>query len=179
MSAQIPEAPKSNSGLLIGLGAGCGCLSLLVAGVVVLILFGVIFHAAGTGPAAQPPPQGGGAPAASGGLQITVQMAKLDQNHQPVQQTNAFQVGDVVGAVATAVAVPANVKVEAIWLKMDGDNATPLGDPDTISLGPDAVGQSKVFYVTGAPAGTYVFVIAQPGEGSELHPVAGQKFVIQ
>jgi len=192
MSAPAPQQGSSR-GLWIGAGVGCGCLSLLVAIVVVILVLGAVFRATSNQPAAQgggapaqpqgggtpPQPQGGGAPAQPGGLQINVVMAKLDQNHQPVQQTNAFQAGDTVGAVSQMVAVPGDVTVVVAWLKVDGDNAAPLADPKPVRLSADAQGKATVFYLTGAPAGSYMFLIALPGSGDELREVAAAKFTIQ
>jgi len=185
MSAPAPQQGSSR-GLLIGAGVGCGCLSLLVAVVVVFLVLGAVLRATsnqpqGGGAPAQPAaqPQGGGAPAQPGALQINVAMAKLDQNRQPVQQTNSFQVGDTVGAVAQMVSLPGDVTVVVVWLKVDGDNAAPLADPKPIHLSADAQGKATVFYLTGAPAGAYMFLIALPGSGDELHEVAAAKFTIQ
>ena len=195
MSVPVPAPQQGSSrALWIGVGAGCGCLTLLAAIVVVILVLGAVFRTTAPQPVAQPQrgqpaqpaappppqPQGGGAPAGQAGeLQINVVMAKLDQNHNPVQQTNAFQVGDVVGAVAQMVSVPGNITAAAVWLKVDGDNATPLANPRPFQLTPDAQGKTTVFFLSGAPAGTFMFIIALPGQGDEMHVVATAKFTIQ
>jgi len=150
--------------VLFGTGA---CAALCAAGVVALILAGIPERLA----AAQ-----AGRP---GALRITVELAKLGPNHRPVQKTNAFAPGDVVGAVFTPAAVPAAVGIQAIWLRTEGDHAFPIAEPDLMTIHPTATAHPRTASLTGAPTGTYVFMIAQRGPGRALHVVAAEQFFIE
>ena len=148
-------------------------MTLLAAGAVILTQLGVISPGIGPGTRA------GRTPPSTRGLLISLVLERLDRNHTPVQQTNLFELGDLVGATTTIAAVPAHLSVQAIWLRTGQDTVIPISDLETLAIGPDAVGQSKTYELAGAPTGTYLFMIAQPGAGRELHQVVVQRFFVQ
>ncbi|HLN13598.1 MAG TPA: PrsW family glutamic-type intramembrane protease [bacterium] len=169
----IPEAASLGRVLPRGVGAACACVTLLAAGAVILTQLGVITPGIGPGTRA------GRTPPSTRGLLISLVLERLDRTHTPVQQTNLFEIGDLVGATATIVAVPEPLRAQAIWLRAGQDTAIPISDLETLAIGPDAAGQSKTYELAGAPAGTYLFLIAQPGAGRELHQVVVQRFFVQ
>ncbi len=67
-------------------------------------------------------------------------LARLDRTRAPVQQTNLFEIGDLVGATLTVVAVPAPLRVQAIWLRMGQDVPIPISDLAPMVLDPGRVG---------------------------------------
>lgn len=196
MSEPAPTGRSGSRTLLIGAGIGCGCLGLLAAAlVVVLIVIGVASRSGGgsgapAGPG-QPPavPRGGGqppqvpgppgAPPQAGVLRVTVTMVRVDQNHQPVGETDVFRAGEEVGALARLEAIPQALDLRTVWVRAEGDHVVPVVPPKPLPVTTESQGKQIVFYLRGAPAGQYAFVIFLPGEGDQIQVVMAQKFAIQ
>jgi RsiW-degrading membrane proteinase PrsW (M82 family) len=110
---------------------------------------------------------------------ITVVLARLGPNQRPVQETNVFEPGDVVGATATPSGVPEEVTLQAAWLRTEADHVFPIRDPERFTLGPAAYGRAQTFSLAGAPPGLYVFVLARVGPGRALRVVAAERFFVE
>lgn len=187
MSVPAPSGGGSKT-WLIGAGVGCGCLTLAVAAVVIVIVIAGIAGRSGggaqpAGPGGQPAPAGQPQPAgpsqAPGGLQIPISTVRVDQNRRPVGRTDQFQAGEVVGVVADFVAIPQPVNLGFVWLKMDGNQATPLAPPSPLQLTPDLQGKQAVITRGDIPPGRYLFVLFLPGAGDQIQVVASHGFEVQ
>ncbi len=196
MSTGAPAGGMGGKGVLIGVGAGCGCLSIIGAVLLLLLILGAVSPPAPpqAGPAQRPPAQGqppaqpgpgvpqpaqGQPPAPGGALQVLLTLAKLDENRHIIEETDVFSTRDHVGAIARWQAIPDNVDLQTVWIKLDGDHVVPLNQPRHNTLGPQDVGKAELYWIAQVPAGNYAFVVFVPGQGDQVHVVAIHKFVIQ
>jgi hypothetical protein len=114
-------------------------------------------------------------------LQIRVVMVRVDQNNNPVQESQEFQSGETVGAVAEWVSIPQDIPMNYIWLQLLGDRAQPVSNPVPFTAKPEFTGKHTVFTIgtRGAPAGDYGFLIFVKGSGEQIQGVASTRFRIR
>ncbi len=108
-------------------------------------------------------------------------MVRVDQNNNPVQESQEFQSGETIGAVAEWVSIPQEIPMNYIWLKVLGDRVQPVSNPVPFTVKPEFTGKHTVFTIAsrGAPPGDYGFFIYVQGPGDQVQGVASTKFRIR
>jgi hypothetical protein len=190
---------------MIGIGAGCGCLSLIV-GVIVIFL---VFAAASGGRQQQGgggqqqggggqqqggggQQQGGGGQQQGGGgqqqgagvpgLRIPLVMVKVGgsaEQPEPGDPTDVFGANERIGGRGTFEVVQGSHDIVLVYIKQEGGRVVPVKQPQRTQINEQMQGKGFTYVISALPSGEYGFAVFKVTGQDQFQIVNGRVFRVQ